>query len=522
SAKRRRKSGFFFPRVVTGSRTGGGVETPLYLALHDSFDLTLAPLYTERRGLLFSAEGRWRVSRDAKGIIRYRYLHDRLEDDDYNGDGLRRGNQTRYWITARVDQPLSEHTTLHLDLDLLSDRDFLEEFEGGPFGFSQTHRQYLQWFGRGLEERNQRYRTSRLWVEHLRENTYLELAGTYRDAVLPGEQAGMLSPLGELYWRALSRPIWGPLHFNFYGDSTYWYREEGSRGLRTELAPELSLDLALGPLETRLAYRLLHTRYDVDWDNGTTEDLTRTLYEIQGETSLELYRIYGTGKKRFRHSLRPYLRYFYRPPKNQKDLPVWVAEDRLPPAHWLEYGLLQFVTLREEPSPGHLRYRDLLRFKLYQRYDFREAHREITSAEEKRRPFSNLISELELHSPGGGLFLRYDLQYNFYGLGLAQQELTLSLARSSGDQFNLGYQRDRLRKVKQLNLSGRWHFLRHFVLHGSLSRNLLREETSSASLGLTYQGPCYSLDFTLGITPEETRFTFWINLLGVGGYGHSY
>ncbi|QJA06390.1 LPS-assembly protein LptD [Thermosulfurimonas marina] len=520
--KRRRKSGFLFPRLVTGSRTGAGVEVPLFLALHDSFDLTLSPLYTGKRGLLFSAEGRWRVSRDARGLLRYRYLHDRLEDKDYNGDGIRRGNQSRYWITARVDQPLAQRIALHLDLDLLSDRDFLEEFEGGPFGFSETHRQYLEWFGRGLEERNQTYRTSRLWLDHLRENTYLEASGTYRDAVLPGRQPSMLSPLGDLYFRALRRPLFGPLHFDFSLDSTYWYREEGSRGLRTEVVPEISLEQALGPLETQVAYRFLHTRYDVDWDNGTTEDLTRTLYEIEARASLEFYRIYGTGPRRFRHSLRPYLHYFYRPPENQEDFPLWRAEDRLPPAHWLEYGLLQFVTLREEPSPGRLRYRDLLRFKLYQRYDFREATRELSAAEEERRPFSNLIGELEFQSPGGRLSLRYDAEYNFYGLGLARQELTLSLTRVLLDRFSLGYQRDRLRQVKQLNLSGSWRFLRRFVLHGALSRNLLREETSSASLGLTYEASCYSVDLTLGITPEETRFSFWINLLGVGGYGRTY
>ncbi len=523
AVKRERKSGFLFPRLVSGSRTGAGLEAPLFLALHDSFDLTLYPLWASRRGLLFSAEGRWRLSEDSRGIVRYRYLRDRLEDDDYNGDGIRRGNRTRYWLTAKIDQRLSSRTDFHLDLDLLSDRDFLEEFEGGALGFSQSHRSYTEWFGRGLEERYQKYRTSRLWLSHRRYNTYLEAGGAYRDYVLPGGQATVLSPLANLHLFSLTRPLLGPLSFDLGLESTYWYREEGARGLRLNFSPEVALNLPLGPLENRLSYRLLHTRYAVDWDNGTTEDLTRTLYEIEAESSLELYRVYPEerwGLSGLRHSLRPFVRYFYRPPENQEDLPLFQSEDRLPPAHYLEYGLLQFLTARRFSS-GRLKYWDLVRFKLYQRYDFREASRELTSAEEERRPFSNLFAEFEIRTLSR-FSLRYDWVYNFYGLGLTRQELSLSLNRVLLDRFSLSYQRDRLRRVKQLGLSGNKRFFGRIVLHGALSRNLLRSETSSASLGLTYQGSCYTVDVTLGLTPEETRFSFWVNLLGLGGYGKSF
>ncbi len=523
AVKRERKSGILFPRLASGSRTGVGLEIPFFLALHDSFDLTFYPFWTSRRGLLFSAEGRWRLSEGSQGIVRYRYLHDRLEDDDYNGDGILRGNRTRYWLTAKIDQRLSPRTDFHLDLDLLSDRDFLEEFDGGALGFPQSHRSYTDWFGRGLEERYQKYRTSRVWLSHRRHNTYLEVGGAYRDYVLPEGQATVLSPLANLYLFSMTRPLWGPLSFDLGLENTYWYREEGARGLRFNFSPEVALNLPVGPLENRLSYRLIHTRYAVDWDNGTTEDLTRTLYEIEAESSLELYRVYPEekwGLSGLRHSLRPYLRYFYRPPENQEDLPLFQSEDRLPPVHYVEYGLLQFLTARKY-STGRLKYWDLVRFKLYQRYDFREASRELTSAEEERRPFSNLFSEFEIRTLSR-LSLRYDWVYNFYGLGLTRQELNLSLNRVFLDHFSLGYQRDKLRGIKQLNLSASKRFFGRIVLHGALSRNLLRSETSSASLGLTYQASCYTVDVTLGVTPKETRFSFWINLLGLGGYGKSF
>ena len=521
--KRERKSGVLFPRLVQGDRTGFGLEVPLFLALHDSFDLTLYPLYTGKRGLLLGIEGRYRLSGYNQGIIRYRYLRDRLEDDDYNRDGIVRKNRTRYWLTAKLDHQISSRTDLHLDLDLLSDRDFLQEFSGGDLGFLKSHRSYLDWFGRGLEEKNKTYRTSRFWLAHRRENTYFEMGSTYHDAVLPERQARLLSPLGRVLGLFMTRPLIGPFTFSLEGDATYWYREEGSRGLRTNLSPELILNFPLGPTENALSYRLLYTSWRVDWDNGTKETLNRTLYEISAQSSLEFYRVYNLrrfGLSGIRHSLRPYVFYFYRPPENQEEFPSFVSEDRLPPAHYLEYGLLQFFTAKKREA-NTLKYWDLVRFKVFQRYDFREAVRRLTAAEEERRPFSNLFSEFELRTLSR-LNFRYDLVYNFYGLGLSQQKLSLSINQMLLDHFSLGFQRDKLRKVKQLSLSGDKRLFQKFIFRGRLTRNLLRSETTYSELGVTYQGSCYSVSFSLGRTPEETRFSVWVNLLGLGGYGRSF
>ncbi len=508
--KKTRKSGFLFPRLVQGSRTGWGVEQPVFLALHDSFDLTFYPLYTGKRGLLWGAEARYRLSYRQQGVVRYRYLRDRLRDEDYNGDGVVRGNRSRYWLTAKIDHALSSRTDLHLDLDLLSDRDFLEEFEGGDLGFQKSHANYLRWFGRGLEEKNKTYRTSRLWLSHQRDNSYLDLRSTYHRSVLPGRQKTMLSPLGSLHFWLLSRPLWGPLTFNLALENTYWYREEGARGLRAEILPEVIWNWPWGPLENALSYRFRYTHYWVDWDNGTREEKDRSLYEITWQSSLEIYRIYRSGDPErwgWRHTLRPYGIFFYRPRVDQDDLPEFVSTDRLPEARYLEYGLLQFLTVKRwEEGP---RYWDFLRLKIYQRYDLRSG---------VSQPFSPLYAEVEFRSPSR-FQLRYDLGYHLYGLGLTTQRLRLTTSSIFLDQFYLSYQRDKLRRVEQLTFGGRQRLFRKLILHGRLSRNLIRREITSSEIGLTYEGSCYSLDFTLSGTPEETRFSFWINLLGLGTWG---
>jgi LPS-assembly protein len=53
----KRKSGFLFPTISTGSAYGVGIETPYYFNLAPDYDLTLDPKYMTRQGLLM--EGEW-------------------------------------------------------------------------------------------------------------------------------------------------------------------------------------------------------------------------------------------------------------------------------------------------------------------------------------------------------------------------------------------------------------------------------------------------------------------------------
>ncbi len=505
--KRKRKSGVLWPRLASGSRTGLGLEVPIFLAWHDSFDTTFYPFYTGKRGLMLGLETRFRLSSRTQGILRYRYLYDREKDSDYNADGIRRTNKSRYWLTAKWDQALGKRTALHLDLDLLSDPDFLEEFEGGELGFSQSHESYLKWFGRGLEEKHQTYRTSRLWLEHRASNAYLELASTYYDAQAPWDQKDLAYPWGRLLWFELLRPLWGPLYLEAPFEASYWYQEKGPQGWRLDGPLALVLNLPWGPFENAFTYRWRYTAYLLKEGPDSHQD--RSLSEIRWYTSWEMYRLYhpGWGLEGIRHTLRPYLTYFYRSKEDQEELPSWSPEDRLAPEKYWEYGLIQYFTAKKQNGPK-VQYWDLLRFKLAQRYDLKKAS-------QKWHP---LLGDLEIRTLGR-FYLRYEFLYHFYGQGLSRQELTFQIERWVLDHLSLSYQRDRARAVKQFNLRWRQKWAQRYLWHGKVSRNLARSENSYFEMGLTYLGSCFHLDFTWGQTPEETRFSFWINLLGLGGYG---
>ncbi len=522
SVKAERHSGFLLPRLVHGSREGTGLEWPFFWDINDSLDLTFYPFYTRKRGFMLGLEGNYALTAKDKGTFRIRYLKDRLGDNDYNNDGIIRDNKKRYWITAKIDQWLAPGWETHLDLDILSDRDFLYEFLSGPLGFDQSHLSYLRRFGRGLEEKNTRYRTSRFWLNHPFGHYFLQGSATYHDSQIPGQQDETLQPIPHLYFSRLTAPLWGPFSLHLENDYVYWWREKGYRGHRLDLAPQLILTPNLwAPLDLLASYRLIHTIYWVNWrDSRGHERLTRTLYEIEGVAAVNLskiYPLYRFGLLGVKHTLRPEIRYFYRPPVNQKALPEFTLNDRLEPVNRLDYGLLQFLTAKKKDG-ANVRFFDLVRLWVHQSYDFREASRELKSKSEQRRPFSDLYAEGEIRFPGR-LYVKGSTSYNFYGLGWVTANLSADLRNPRGEYIGLDYRWDKARNIDQLNFRFRKNVHRGFFVAYRLQYSLKEDEISNSQLDLEYRAQCWWGIFRIYHNPDENRYSFYVNLVGIGGWG---
>ncbi len=521
--KTKRHNGFLIPRLIQSTREGFGLEIPYFWAINDSFDLTFYPFYTGKRGFMTGLEANYALGENSFGTFRTRYIKDRLKDNDYNADGIIRSNKNRYWITGKIDQELAKNWPLRLDIDILSDKDFLYEFLGGSLGFDQSNSFYLNRFGRGLDEKNSFYRTNRIWLTHSFGHYFFQTSATYYDSVFPGWQEEILNPLPRVYFSRLTTPIWGPINFSFEENYTHWWREKGFRGHRLDLTPEISLNPSpWKPLDLRIAYRLKHTSYLVDWqDNHQYEYLNRTLYEIETQAGLNFSRIYPFsrfGVVGFKHVLRPKITYLYRPETNQNDLPTFTVEDRLPKSNVLDYGLLQFVTAKEKDSSGNIRYSDWLRLWVHQSFDFNEATRKLEGSDDKRHPFSDLFAEGEsnfLHK----IYIRASTSYNFYGLGWTTANLSLNLRNTRGENIGFDYRWDKVRKIKQINLNLRKNVYHGFWFAYNAQYSLKEGELSSSSMAFEYRTKCWWGVIKIYQNPDETRYSFYINLVGIGGWG---
>jgi LPS-assembly protein len=147
-----RKQGFLLPNIAQGNRLGFGFQLPYFLPLTDQIDFTISPLYLTKRGLLFDLENRITLTANIKSVFNYRYLEDR-----------EKGEGNRWWLTGKVDVGLRENLDVHLDVDLTSDKVFLEEFNVGEGGFDRLKSRYLETFRRDVDDKTQDYRASSLW-----------------------------------------------------------------------------------------------------------------------------------------------------------------------------------------------------------------------------------------------------------------------------------------------------------------------------------------------------------------------
>ena len=89
-AKHERQTGFLFPAWYMSDRDGFGLETPFFVNLSPTADITLYPRYFSKRGVMMGGEFRYATDESSKGMFRGHYLDDDLSDpseEAYYRDG---------------------------------------------------------------------------------------------------------------------------------------------------------------------------------------------------------------------------------------------------------------------------------------------------------------------------------------------------------------------------------------------------------------------------------------------------
>ncbi|MBA2849591.1 LPS-assembly protein LptD [Thermosulfuriphilus ammonigenes] len=519
-----RKTGLLLPRLTGGNRHGFGLEIPFFWAINDSLDLTFFPNYMAKRGLMTGVEFRYAWAKGSKGVFQLAYLNDKLKDDDYNDDGILRENKHRWWLKGKADHRLPRGFMAKLDLDLVSDKDFPLEFRSDPLGYDKAQRMFMEEFGRGIQVDTATIRTSTAQVSGTLGHNFLLGQLTWHDNQNPGGQKTTLQELPLLEWRNLKHPFWGPFYFEARNRYQYFWREEGTKGHRLDLHSKISLPLPTQPyLDVTLAYGLRETLYKVDWDSleNRKSYLDRTLYDLTADISTTILRVFylqWRGIEKVRHSLRPRLLYTYIPPKDQKDLPYFDGGDRVATTNKITYSLTNFLTIKRETAPRRYAYRDVLRFKVQQSYSFREANRELTSPKDRRRPYSDIYVELEF-TPHPKTYFRYDANFSVYGQGTTSANIILRLQDSRGSSLRVDWRRQKSLEVEELNSYLIYSLTPRLSLIFGYKKNLASDERVDTRYGLRYRSQCWQGEVTVLSTPYETRFTFLINLLGIGRFG---
>ena len=545
-AKTRRQSGLLPPHLQYSSRNGLEYIQPLFWAISDHSDATVYYHHIQKRGEKLGLEYRYMLSARSRGTLMIDGFEDRRVDDDptdpdrrwgYTDDRFLRPNTDRYWFRMKADQQLPAAFMARLDLDIVSDQDYLRDFYHGYTGHRETSRYFENEFERSIDDRNDPIRENRLNLNRTWVTSSLNADLVWYDNVVARRQFDQnrtLQRLPMVSYNFLKQPLH---HTGAFGsvnsEYNYFFREDGVTGHRVHLHPRLYYPLYPArhfTFEPSVGFRqtLWYTdadRDDIAADPRVTDDLQRYdqrgIYDIGMALSTDLHRVFPVrafGVEKVKHGILPMLRYTYVPDKDQAELPFFDQVDRIRAENMLVFSMTHFFTSRytrarpnADPEPV---YNLFGRFMIEQPYDF--------DYDRSSEAFLPLYAELHI-TPVQLLRFHANAQYSHQENRFISSNNSIQFRNLLGSNFRIDYRYTRDRN-KSLYFQFATPVRPWLTLFGDYETSLLDNTLVESNAGFRYIRDCWSIDFTYRVREDlegsrDEQYFFLINLFGLGGFG---
>ncbi|MFY9943881.1 MAG: LPS assembly protein LptD [Desulfobacterales bacterium] len=563
--KQKRQSGLLTPEVAVSDRLGSQYVQPFFWAINDSSDATFYVDYMSDRGVKTGAEYRYMLDEYSKGVMMFDYLDDRKVDDGsgssssdygYTDDAYLRPNSDRYWFRMKADQALPQDFFARLDLDFVSDQDYLKEFQDGYAGYTRSDRMFERLFGRDLDDKDDAIRSNSLSINRIWSRYSFNALTNWEDDVIArrqGKKNTAQSTLPAVGFTGLRQPLPGsPLYFDFTSSYFHNYTEDANRNQRVDVHPRVYWPFRWqNYLSVNPSAGLRQTVWYIDrFDDASIEDdrtLSRELYDLRLDLSTNVFKTYKTGVggiDRIRHTLRPQVVYDFIPDKDSDRFPDFDRIDSILKKNRTTYSLTNTLTARhpnaprgEAEGPPDFAYREFLRFKLEQSYDITEANendpKKLRNQETlKKEPFTPLSGELEL-VPGRYLALRADAEWSVYEDTFLSRNFAARITDLRGDHLFIEqrFTRDSRRRnldTGTVTITDRSQTLYADTgirladwlwAYGEYEYNLEDELIQRAGFGLTYIAQCWSVGLGYLRKDEDRQIAFMVSLRGLGTLG---
>ena len=543
-AKTKRQTGLLMPDPGFSSRDGITFNLPFFWAISDNTDATFNEYYMSNRGLMQGAEFRYALSPFSKGTLMLDYMYkDQDSEEQIKNNNIQKPNTERYWFRSKINQRLPANMDLKVDLDWVSDQDFLREFRGTPTGLGYSRSTFLKDFSRDLDDETQL----------LRRNTAVftktfgsyQFTGGFTYYQQPDQPINALNQLPYARFDNIKQVLWKNLYYQWNSSYNNYWRETFDRGQVLDLAPTLYYPFKFKSyLNLEGSMGLTETLYQVD--NKLSESVnsmgTRTIPNLRLDLSTDIQRIFnfsGEEIQKIKHNLRPQIIYNYVPDIKQDSLPSFVAP--LSKVNTVTYYLINTLTSKSLLGKGGqgedlFGYRDFVQFKVYQTYDLNAAqgayNTTITNADgtittatiqpwwptiTTTTPFSDVTGELEL-SPSPNLTLRSSLAWSPYTGQMDSQIYNLTLMDKKGNRAYLEYLSTSGDRFRQINANLFWKinpiWLASFQTNYSLDQNI----NFGTNIAVSYTQQCWGLKLSYSSTTTDTSLMLSLSLKGLGEF----
>ena len=555
-AKTKRQTGLLLPEAGYSDRKGAYWDQPLFWAINDSSDATLYAHTMGERGTKIGLEYRYALTEASYGTIMADGLRDRKIDDGsaaatddwgYGDDDYDRTNKDRYWLRAKLDQELPGGAMARLDLDIVSDQDYLTEFREGLSGFNATRDQFEDTFNRDLDTYDEDTRTNRLNVNRTWSRFSLNGDLLWNDNVVNRRWEDTDDTLQQLplieFDGAKQNAFSSPFYWDLDSEYTYFYREDGDRGHRADLYPRVYLPLKWKnylSVEPSAGWRQTTWVMDRREDRSLDRSTYRQIYDLKLDLSTEFSKVVGSPVKaadRIRHSIKPRVTYTYTPDQDQSDLPDFDTPiDRIVADNSVTYSLTNTLTARGEnkvaaarsvsgkddtqsgirpkgeAAPPNYDYNRLARFYLEQTYDIAAAR------DDEPEPFSDIFGELDIDI-GSYFRLDADASFDTYDSHFSSHNVAAVIADRRGDRLWIQHRYTRERKE---SLRGKLSIklTKRLAVRGEYERDLRADNDILKGAGFLYTSQCWAFDFFYKVEDDDHSFSFNLNLMGLGGFGN--
>jgi LPS-assembly protein len=495
--RRERQTGFLFPKLGVSSSKGFFAEIPFYWAISDSSDATIAPIVYSERGVGFTGEHRYVLSKDQRGSTSGFVLQE-----------TQRHDSTRAVGTVRHDWMIAPGLDFKADVNAVTDDRVLNDY------------------GDRLQQRSAQRVESNIFLSR-RWEAWNFVANVFSYQDLTTRHPIELRRLPDLNLLGLRQPIPGLPGVLGEVETSYvnFVRAVGSEGQRFDLHPRLSRPISPGGLFTitpfvggRLtAYEttVVGTRripgVDTPIEVTENEGRLRRLFEAGADLETQFSRVYQVGGvwgiDAVLHSIEPRLNYTWITGTGQKNLPIWTeGVDRIPDTRRIEYSLTNRIRARTIGlAEGDPRRWEALRLAVGSSYDLRDSS------------LGDITGTL-IVQPVERIRLRGDIAHSVHGEGVqsatadlvvrAFDALYVSVGSRYSDPGDFNFMTTGL-----LADVSRWLTLRSTNFFDIRTQSFVE---SRVSADIKFQ--CWAL--TVEFVHREGRdneLGFAVNLLGVGG-----
>lgn len=570
--KTERQSGFLLPEIGTSERLGITYDQPYYQVIDEEQDVTLYSHLMTAKGLMLGGEYRLVPDIHTKGIFKLDYLFDQeTEDTSLYSDNpeMSRKDRNRWWARGKFDGYLGEPDwNLKLDLDLVSDQDYLREFSRGYSGFNKSRKDFLQYFGRDIEDNDSELRVNRLLLSHNWANVGVQGLVEYTQNLEYGSNSKLsnkgkeddptLQRLPELNLHLYQTQLLStPLTIEGSSQLASFWREYGTTGSRLDVHPVLGLPLhfeygSVIPKGGLRGTTWFVEKYEGEDDDVNTDDTnpSRFLPDFTTSAYTEFSRVFTLTDEsdvspdsgsftwlKLRHAVQPRLEYTYIPYASQGKYPYFDEDDRIRPTNELTYSLTNIFTTktgRMQPSPDtqgktglKVDYLDLARLRLEQSFDIREDTRTEDTDEYPNRPFSDVLADLTTRlSPW--LYLTNKTWYSPYENHVTEHEHALWAYYE--DRVYASFSLDFLEEIDEyLRQEQERERIAGFGGGFGITKEwsaafLYRVDWESGTdlekrIALRYDHQCFSTETAWTQTDDDTRFEFRVILAQLGSVG---